>query len=321
MKILVTGGAGYIGSHVVLNLLEEGHQVTVLDDLSLGFESNIDTRSTFIKGSTLVDDDLTNAFSTEPDAVIHLAAWKSAGESMLEPQKYSNNNIVGTLRLLNAMSKFDVKKIIFSSSAAVYGYPNYHPVDEAHATNPINYYGYTKLLVEENLKWFSKLRDISFVSLRYFNAAGYDSDNRIKETERNPQNLLPIVMEVASGETKTLKIFGNDYDTPDGTCIRDYIHVSDLASAHTKALHYLQKDVDDLIVNLGTGTGYSVLDVINEAECVTKKNIPYSFVSRRIGDSEKLIASSERAKEILHWDPIYSDLKTILETMWNMEKK
>ena len=318
MNVLVTGGAGYIGSHVVLDLLDNGHKVTVLDDHSLGFEINVDNRANFIKGSTLSDQDLKTAFSTDPDAVIHLAAWKAAGESMDHPEKYSSNNIIGTLKLLMAMTDSGVQRIVFSSTAAVYGYPEYLPVDEKHKTDPINYYGYTKLAIEDNLRWYSRLRGISFVSLRYFNAAGYDTLKRVTEPEQNPQNLLPIVMEVASGQRNKLEIYGNDYKTPDGTGIRDYIHVSDLASAHTKAIHYLQKEGKDLIVNLGTGCDHSVLDVVHEAQKITQHPIPNEFVERRPGDPEKLIASFEMATDVLKWTPLQSDLKHILGTMWGM---
>ena len=316
MNVLVTGGAGYIGSHVVLDLLDSGHKVTVLDDLSLGFEKNVDVRAEFIKGSILSEQDLKTAFSSEPSAVVHLAAWKAAGESMVNPEKYSTNNIMGTLKLLMAMVDSGVQKMIFSSSAAVYGYPEYLPIDEQHPTNPINYYGYTKLAIEENLRWYSKLKGISFVALRYFNAAGYDSKNRVTIPEQNPQNLLPIVMEVATGERDKIEVFGDDYNTADGTCVRDYIHVSDLATAHTKSIQFLQQEEKDLIVNLGTGYGHTVLDVIREAKIITQHPIPYEFVERRAGDPEKLIASFEMAADILKWSPIQSDLNQILQTMW-----
>jgi len=316
MNVLVTGGAGYIGSHVVLDLLDSGHKVTVLDDLSLGFEKNVDVRAEFIKGSILSEQDLKTAFSSEPSAVVHLAAWKAAGESMVNPEKYSTNNIMGTLKLLMAMVDSGVQKMIFSSSAAVYGYPEYLPIDEEHPTNPINYYGYTKLAIEENLRWYSKLKGISFVALRYFNAAGYDSKNRVTIPEQNPQNLLPIVMEVATGERDKIEVFGDDYNTADGTCLRDYIHVSDLATAHTKSIQFLQQEEKDLIVNLGTGYGHTVLDVIREAKIITQHPIPYEFVERRAGDPEELIASFEMAADILKWSPIQSDLNQILQTMW-----
>jgi UDP-glucose 4-epimerase len=318
MNVLVTGGAGYIGSHVVLDLLDSGHKVTVLDDLSLGFKKNVDVRAEFIKGSILNEQDLKTAFSTEPNAVVHLAAWKAAGESMVNPEKYSINNITGTLKLLTSMVDAGVQKMVFSSSAAVYGYPDYLPVDEKHRTDPINYYGYTKLAIEENLRWFSRLKGISFVALRYFNAAGYDSKKRVIVPEKNPQNLLPIVMEVATGKRDNIEIFGDDYNTADGTCLRDYIHVSDLASAHTKSIQFLQREEKDLTVNLGTGCGHSVLDVIREAKIITQHPIPYEFVERRAGDPEELIASFEMASDALKWSPIQSDLNQILQTMWEI---
>ncbi len=318
MNILVTGGAGYIGSHVVIELLDSGYDVTVLDDLSLGFEENVDRRAEFIEGNILNDQDLETALSVQPDAVIHLGAWKAASESMINPEKYSYNNIIATLKLLMAMSKAGVSKIIFSSTAAVYGYPEYLPLDELHRTDPINYYGYTKMAIEENLKWYSKLKGISFVSLRYFNAAGYDGQKRIVKLERNSQNLLPIIMEIALGKRDILEIFGSDYDTPDGTCIRDYIHVSDLASAHLKAYNFLNQFGDNLIVNLGTGDGYSVLDVVKKTGEITKRQIPYKFVGRREGDSEHLTTSFSLAKKVLDWSPVHSEIDYIIRTMWNI---
>ncbi len=316
MKVLVTGGAGYIGSHVVIELCEAGYDVVVFDDLSLGHRENVDHRAKIIPGSTLNDDDLSTAFLEKPDAVIHLAAWKAAGESMTDPGKYAQNNIMGTINLLNAMGRFDVKTFVFSSTAAVYGYPQYLPVDEKHPVNPINYYGYTKLVIEENLKWYSQLKGVRFAALRYFNAAGYDIHGRVRHRERNPQNLLPIVMEIASGERKHLDIYGNDYDTPDGTGVRDYIHVNDLASAHVQALKYLKDKDINLTVNLATGVGYSVLDVVYETESVTGQRIPYNIVDRRPGDPAELIAVSKEAEKILNWQPRYSDLTTLLKTMW-----
>ena len=293
MKILVTGGAGYIGSHVVLDLLEADHDVIILDDLSLGVELNIHSDAQFIFGSTLDNEALKVCFRDQVDAVIHLAAFKAAGESMTDPEKYSKNNISGTINLLNAMTDHGVHTFVFSSSAAVYGCPEYLPIDEDHPTDPINYYGFTKLVIESFLEWYGKLRGLKYVSLRYFNAAGYDPKGRILGLEQNPANLLPIVMEVASGERDKMEVFGDDYDTPDGTGVRDYIHVSDLASAHVKALDYLQSG-DSIMVNLATGEGYSVLDVIEKAREITGHPIPYEITARREGDPAKLIATSGR---------------------------
>jgi len=321
MKVLVTGGAGYIGSHVVLDLLDAGHEVIVLDDLSLGHIDNIDKRASFIQGSTLNTTDLELAMKTHPDAVIHLAAWKAAGESMTNPEKYAHNNITGTLNLLNNMCRHNIKLFVFSSTAAVYGFPQYLPVDENHPVDPINYYGYTKLSIEENLKWYSQLKGIRFGALRYFNAAGYDIHGRITKREKNPQNLLPIVMEIAEGVREKLEIFGDDYDTPDGTGVRDYIHVNDLASAHVSVLELLKKNDNDILINLATGKGYSVLDVVKKTEEITGRSIPYDIVDRRPGDPAKLIAVSKAASSLLGWEPKYSDLATLLKSMWSLYSK
>jgi UDP-glucose 4-epimerase len=317
MKILVTGGAGYIGSHVVLDLLEADHDVIILDDLSLGVELNIHSDAQFIFGSTLDNEALKVCFRDQVDAVIHLAAFKAAGESMTDPEKYSKNNISGTINLLNAMTDHGVHTFVFSSSAAVYGYPEYLPIDEDHPTDPINYYGFTKLVIESFLEWYGKLRGLKYVSLRYFNAAGYDPKGRILGLEQNPANLLPIVMEVASGVRDKMEVFGDDYDTPDGTGVRDYIHVSDLASAHVKALDYLQSG-DSIMVNLATGEGYSVLEVIEKAREITGHPIPYEITARREGDPAKLIATSESAVELLDWEPKLSDLESLLKTTWRI---
>ena len=316
MKVLVTGGAGYIGSHVVLALCEEGNNVVVLDDLSTGNREAVDKRALFIQGSTLNDDDLSKGLN-DVDAVIHLAAFKAAGESMIHPEKYSYNNITGTITLLNAMVKQSVNKFIFSSTAAVYGYPKYLPLDENHPLEPINYYGFTKLEIERILKWYGELKGLRFAALRYFNAAGYDSLGRITSLENNPENLIPIVMEVTSGRRQKMEVFGNNYDTDDGTGVRDYIHVTDLASAHVKCIEYLNENTS-LTVNLATGKSHSVFDVINLAKEISGKNIPFDIVDRRPGDPAKLYAGSNRAFESLNWEAKYSDLKTLLETTWKV---
>jgi len=317
MKILVTGGAGYIGSHVVLDLLEADHDVIILDDLSLGREQNIHPDAQFIFGSTLDNEALKVCFRDQVDTVIHLAAFKAAGESMTDPEKYSKNNISGTINLLNAMTDHGVDTFVFSSTAAVYGYPEYLPIDEDHPTEPINYYGFTKLVIESFLEWYGKLRGLKYASLRYFNAAGYDPKGRILGLEQNPANLLPIVMEVASGVRDKMEVFGDDYDTPDGTGVRDYIHVSDLASAHVKALDYLQTN-DSIMVNLATGKGYSVMEVIENAREITGHPIPYEITARREGDPAKLIATSKSAGELLGWEPKLSDLESLLKSMWRV---
>ncbi len=316
MKVLVTGGAGYIGSHVVLALCEEGNNVVVLDDLSTGNREAVDKRALFIQGSTLNDDDLSKGLN-DVDAVIHLAAFKAAGESMIHPEKYSHNNITGTITLLNAMAKHGVNKFIFSSSAAVYGYPQYLPLDENHPLEPINYYGFTKLEIERILEWYGELKGLRFAALRYFNAAGYDSLGRITSLENNPENLIPIVMEVASGRRKKMEVFGDNYDTDDGTGVRDYIHVTDLATAHVKCIEYLNEN-RSLTVNLATGESHSVMDIINLTKEISGRDIPFDIVDRRPGDSAKLYASTNQAFKALNWEAEYSDLKTLLETTWKV---
>ena len=318
MKILVTGGAGYIGSHVVLALCEGGYEVVVLDDLSSGNREAVDDRAEFIQGSTLNNDNVATALNGV-DAVIHLAAFKAAGESMIDPGKYSQNNISGTISLLNAMITYEVDKFIFSSTAAVYGYPKYLPLDENHPLEPINYYGFTKLEIERILKWYGELKGLKYATLRYFNAAGYDPQRRIQFLEKNPANLIPIVMEVASGRREKMEVFGNDYDTTDGTGVRDYIHVTDLATAHVKAIEYLNEN-ESIILNLATGESHSVLDVINKTKEISGKNIPYHIVDRRPGDPAELYAGTTLAFDQLDWKANHSGLKSLIETTWQVYK-
>jgi UDP-glucose 4-epimerase len=320
MKILVTGGAGYIGSHVVYELIDQGHDVTILDDMSLGLVENIDPRSIFSQGSTHSDSDLDSVLSVGFDGIIHLAAWKAAGESMTDPAKYAHNNLIGTINLLNACDRHGIKRFVFSSTSSVYGNPEYIPIDENHPTDPISYYGETKLQVEKNLKWFSELKGIRFGVLRYFNAAGYDIKGRIKGRERNALNLIPITMEVAAGIREKMQVFGDNYDTHDGTGVRDYIHVSDLAIAHMKALNYISENDKDLLVNLATGEGHSVLDVINKSKEVSGRDIPFDIVGRRAGDPATVVAVSNRANKVLDWSTKYSDLDTLIRTAWNVYK-
>ena len=250
MKILVTGGAGYIGSHVVMLLCEEGEDVVVLDDLSLGSKDIVDKRASFMEGTILNNEDLSKSLSGV-DMVIHLAAYKSAGESMKNPLKYTKNNIDGSINLLRSMVKHNVKNIIFSSSAAVYGLPEYLPLDEKHPLKPINHYGYTKLETEKTIDLYSKKEQIRYINLRYFNAAGYDSQGRITSIEKNPANLIPSVMEVASGIRDKLLVYGNNFNTNDGTGVRDYVHVSDLARAHLAAMDALSTQ-QSAVINLGS---------------------------------------------------------------------
>ena len=318
MNILVTGGAGYIGSHVVMHLCEAGHDVMVIDDLSLGDKKAVDSKATFIQGSILNKEDL-NRCLNDIETVIHLAAFKSAGESMKNPQKYSENNILGTLTLLQWMIEHSINNIIFSSTAAVYGYPEYLPLDEKHPLNPINFYGFTKLTIENMLGWYHKLLGMNYVILRYFNAAGYDKSERITSREKNPANLIPAIMEVASGDRDKIDVFGDNYDTPDGTGMRDYIHVSDLAKAHVRSLGLIQANQSE-IINLGSEEQYSVMDVIRLAEKISGKNIPHKIVDRREGDPATIYASSEYARKVLNWSASLSSLENIIETTWRIYK-
>ena len=319
MKILIVGGAGYIGSHIVLDALERGHSVTVFDNLSTGKISNVEKDAEFVHGTTLSIDDLYRLFEKNNfDCVMHFAAKKAAGESMLYPEKYATNNIIGSLNLINTCVKYGIDSFIFSSSAAVYGIPNYTPIDERHPLNPTNYYGHTKLMIENSLRWFSKLKGINFASLRYFNAAGFDIKNRLSEKENNPKNLIPLVMENAVGDRKKIDIYGNDYSTKDGTGVRDYIHVTDLSSAHLKALDFINKEKKILTINLGTGSGYSVLDVINKVQDICNVTLRYDFKKRRYGDADVVTADAKLAKKLISWEANYSDLDTIINSTWKV---
>ena len=320
MKVLVIGGAGYIGSHVVKEMMKAGHKVTVFDNLSSGLRCNLFPQNDFIYGNILIPADLEATFSQGFDAFVHLAAFKAAGESMILPEKYSVNNITGTLNIMNAAVKYGCKKMIFSSSAAVFGAPEYLPIDEDHPKNPENYYGFTKLEIERFMGWYDKLKGMRFAALRYFNAAGYDPDGEIRGLEQNPANLLPRVMEVAAGMQKGMKVFGTDYDTRDGTCIRDYVHVTDLARAHVMALDYIAKNDKSITVNLGTEKGTTVKEIIDAARKLTGKEIPSEDVERRPGDPACLYATSKRAKELLGWEPKYSDVETLVKTTWEVYK-
>lgn len=321
MKVLVIGGAGYIGSHVVKELMAKGHKVTVFDNLSSGLKQNLFKENGFIKGDILKVKDLEKAFGKGFDAFVHLAAFKAAGESMVFPEKYSINNITGTLNILNAAVKFKCLNMVFSSSAATFGEPQYVPIDENHPKNPENYYGFTKLKIEEFMAWYEKLKGLKFAALRYFNAAGYDPEGVLYGLEKNPANLLPIVMEVACGKRDKMKIFGNDYPTRDGTCIRDYIHVTDLASAHVLALEYISSRKESLTLNLGTGNGITVTEMVDAARRITGKEIKAEYVERRPGDPAQLTAKSDLAKEKLGWEAKYSDVDTLIGSTYSAYKK
>ena len=318
IRALVIGGAGYIGSHVCRALLDRGHTVTVFDNLSSGCRENLFGDAAFIQGDILDAAALAKTMERGFDALIHLAAFKAAGESMIYPEKYSVNNISGTINILNSASAAGIRAIVFSSTAAVYGEPAYLPMDENHPLNPENYYGFTKLEIERLLDWYDRLKGIRYAALRYFNAAGYDAAGRVTGLERNPANLLPVIMETAAGIRKNLEIFGDDWDTPDGTCIRDYIHVSDLAEAHALALERLTAGGGSFTVNLGSENGISVKSMLETARKITGRPIPGVIAGRRAGDPARVVASSSKAREILGWEAKHSDVETLIESTWKV---
>ena len=320
MKILIIGGAGYIGSHVTREFLDLGHSVTVFDDLSSGLKENLFPEAAFVHSTILDYPSLLSVCQRQFDAVVHLAAFKAVGESMEKPEKYSLNNINGTINILNAMTETGIKYLVFSSSAAVFGQPQYTPLDENHPVNPENYYGFTKLEIERFMGWYDKLKSLRFASLRYFNAAGYDVKGRIAGLEQNPQNLIPVIMETAVGMRKELSIFGNDYDTRDGTCIRDYIHVNDLAAGHNAALDFIKANDRSLVVNLGSETGTTVLEILEAARRITGQPIPAKISGRRSGDPPSLTASAKLASELLGWKAKHSDIDTLISTTWAVYK-
>ena len=312
-RVLVVGGAGYIGSHVVKALRDAGKSPVVFDNMSSGLQENLLPGIPFIKGDTLFPKQLASAMKGV-DSIIQMAALKAAGESMAEPEKYAENNISGTINLLNAATAAKVKYFVFSSSAAVYGEPQYLPLDESHPTVPMNFYGHTKLAIENLLRWYSQLKGLRFSSLRYFNAAGYDVDGELNGLEHKPNNLLPIVLETIVGRRKKVEVFGTDYDTRDDSCIRDYIHVNDLADAHLKALDYLKNENQDLVINLGTSNGLSVLEIMQVAREVSGQEFNYTLGPRRAGDPAVVLAKADLAAKLLNWKPKHSDASTLLET-------
>ena len=312
--ILVVGGAGYIGSHVVKALRDAGRQPVVFDNLSTGLRENLFPEIPFIHGDLLIPEQVRDAMRGIR-SVIHLAALKAAGDSMLEPERYALHNLNGTVNLLHAAGTAGVRHFVFSSSAAVYGEPQYLPLDENHPTEPANFYGQTKLQIEMLLSWFSRLRNMRYAGLRYFNAAGYDPDGEVRGLEKEPNNLLPLVLETLLGWRENLEVYGTDYDTEDGSCIRDYIHVSDLADAHLRALNFLEERDEDLVLNLGTSKGISVLEILDAAKKVSGMDLPVILSDRRPGDPAVVLASAEKAERLLEWSPAFSDVETILKTM------
>lgn len=316
MKVLVTGGAGYIGSHFVKLLVENGHEPIVLDNLSRGHIEAIPPKVTFEDVDLLDTDALLYAIQTHlPAAVVHFAAFAYVGESVKHPGIYYQNNVVGSLNLIRFCAENGVKNFIFSSTCSIYGNPTTVPISEEQVANPINPYANTKLMIEMMLKDFESSSGMKHVALRYFNAAGADTFGLIGESHDPEPHLIPIVMDVALGKRKKVSVFGNDYDTTDGTCIRDYIHVNDLAKAHLKAIEYLNSGNRSDIFNLGTGKGNSVLEIIEKAKAITKKEIPFEIVERREGDPAVLVADNKKAKEVLHWLPENS-IEEIIQTAW-----
>lgn len=321
MKVLVLGGAGYIGSHTVKALCEENIDVVVADNLVTGHIEAVDSRAKFYKGDIRDINFLDDLFSKEKiDAVIHFAAYSLVGESVTDPLKYYDNNLCGTKVLLESMVKNNVDKIVFSSTAATYGEPENIPILESDRTEPTNPYGETKLSMEKMFKWTANAHGLRFVSLRYFNACGADESGKIGEAHNPETHLIPIILQVPNGQREFVSIFGNDYPTKDGTCIRDYIHVTDLAQAHILAVKYLMNGGNSDIFNLGNGVGFSVREVIETARKVTGHPIPVKDVERRVGDPAQLIASSEKAKNVLGWKPEHDSLEEIIASAWNWHK-
>lgn len=322
MAILVLGGAGYIGSHTALELVKSGRDVVIADSLVTGYKKAIPEKARFYQGDIRDFEFLDNLFQQEKiDAVIHFATYSLVGESVANPLKYYGNNLYGTKILLEAMVKNNIDKIVFSSTAATYGEPENIPVLESDRTCPTNPYGETKLAVEKMFKWVAEAHGLRYVSLRYFNACGADENGIIGEAHNPESHLIPIILQVPNGKRETISIYGTDYDTPDGTCIRDYIHVTDLAQAHILAVKYLYNGGKSDIFNLGNGVGYSVREVIETARKVTGRPIPVTETSRRAGDPARLVASSEKAKRILGWKPVHNCLEEIIASAWNWHKK
>lgn len=318
MAVLVSGGAGYIGSHAVARLIDQNEEVVIIDSLEKGYHEAVLEGADFYQGDLRDSQFLDQVFTKHPiDSVIHFAANSLVGESVEDPLKYYDNNVSGAIKLLQAMTKHNVKMIVFSSTAAVYGEPEEIPIQESDITNPTNPYGETKLAIEKMLKWTAQAHDINYVVLRYFNVAGADLDGRIGEDHHPETHLIPIVLQVAQGKREKIMIYGDDYPTEDGTCIRDYIHVSDLVDAHLLAIEKLKATKENGTYNLGNGLGFSVKQVIDAARRVTNHEIPAEIAPRRAGDPAQLVASSEKAIQQLGWHPKYANLDTMIKTAWN----
>jgi UDP-glucose 4-epimerase len=318
MSVLVLGGAGYIGSHTVDRLVEAGKDVVVVDSLVTGHLAAVRKEAKFYQGDLADKDFMRKVFTENPDidAVIHFAAFSLVAESMKDPVKYFDNNTAGMVKLLEVMNEFDIKYIVFSSTAATYGIPEKMPIYEDDPQLPINPYGESKLMMEKIMRWADEAYGIKFVALRYFNVAGAKPDGSIGEDHHPETHLLPIVLQVAMGEREKLQIFGDDYNTPDGTNVRDYVHPFDLADAHILAVDYLRNGNESSAFNLGSSTGFSNLEIVKAAREVTGKEIPAEIATRRGGDPDTLIAASEKARKVLGWKPEFDDIHKIIETAW-----
>lgn len=322
--ILVTGGAGYIGSHAVLALREAGYEVVILDNLVYGHRDIVETvlKVELIEGDIADRALLDKIFKTrEFAAVMHFAAYAYVGESVGQPAKYYRNNVTGTLTLLEAMCDAGIKNFVFSSTCATYGVPEQIPVSEDQPKQPINPYGMSKLMVEHILDDFDRAYGLRSVRFRYFNAAGADPEGRLGEDHTPETHILPLVLLTAMGKRESISIYGTDYDTPDGTCLRDYIHVTDLAQAHILGLEYLLKGGSTEVFNLGNGQGFSIREVIEAARVVTGRPIAVTLADRRPGDPPILVGSGEKAKQVLGWNPQYAELETILKHAWQWHQK
>ncbi len=321
MTVAVLGGAGYIGSHAVKELLDRGYDVTVIDNLQTGYKEAVDKRAEFVCGDIRDKEFLRGALSAKKvDAVIHFAACSLVGESVTNPLKYYNNNVGGAITLLEVMTELGIDKIVFSSTAATYGEPERIPIFEDDRTCPTNPYGETKLAMEKLFSWTAKAHGMKYVSLRYFNACGADASSKLGEAHNPESHLIPIILQVALGKREFVSVFGDDYDTKDGTCVRDYIHVTDLADAHILALEYLARGGESDIFNLGNGVGFTVNEVIESARRVTALDIEAKPSPRRAGDPAFLVASSEKARKVLGWNPKHADLDEIVGSAWNWHK-
>ncbi len=319
MKILVVGGAGYIGSHMVKKLAKTGNDVITLDNLSYGYRDAV-KYGEFVEGDLGDDAVLDNIFKVgDVDAVMHFAGFIQVGESMVKPSMYYHNNVANTLILLDAMLRFEVKNFIFSSTAAIFGEPEYTPIDEQHVKQPINPYGHSKLMIEQVLDDYDEAYGLRSTCLRYFNAAGADPDGELGERHVPETHLIPLILQAASGRREDIKVFGDDYATDDGTCVRDYIHINDLCEAHSLALQKMMKDDRSARYNLGNSKGFSVKQVIDVAKEVSGNDFKVSIEPRRAGDPAVLVADATLAKQQLNWQPEFAELKDIVQTAWNWE--